>query len=1058
MATGQKVDFTITAQDMFTAVMNGVIAGMANAKKAMDQLGPTAQKAADQTAQAFKALNIRSAFDIKAEQDKIIAAFNEIKNSGKASAEEVARAQTALQSKLKDLQGELANTAAAGQKSGATLSEIFKGVGKASFYFNNIKTAIDSAWQALLNLAGPAMEMNRLNAMFKASSGSAELAGKDLAYVRAEANRLGLSFVDVAGSFAKFNAASRNTSLEGQKAKEVFTSVSEAVTALQLPADATDRIMTQLQQMMSKNKVSAQDLRVVAESLPGTYEAVAAGMGMTTGEMLKQMEAGNLLASDVLPKLAKHLHELYGAAAMDAANSPAAQLNRLKTATFELMAVLGQKPMQVVGEFASALSWLANAAKSALDWMAHNAWGQSLSSLAVGLGAASVALAIAASAQSVYAAATWAATTATAAFSVSLLANPLVLAFGAALVGVIAALSALANAFDNSSGASGRSSAATKQVTEEMRKAAAERKQIEDGYEKAVGISLERQMAKRKSQYDQDLKAVEAKFSQDLKAANGNAAEEQKIIDKLLDDKLKVENAYYADIDKIRKADLQEQEGNAASELKNKIEHLKRLGQTKDAEGLDIAAKNRADLQAVEDYYKGIEDAARDSGKVLVGLEAEKADAIDQLRKKQALDAAQRGYESGQKELEAYRGIMESKAALLTAAAGNNVKAQYAAQVEIERMEIDFSRRRYQAAAAHFQDVAALYPKDSDQYRAALGDMATAHKNYLDTSSAAYRKYADEIKAIDQQIKDFRMSVQQKIADLQQKNMTDAQKFADNQRRMNEALAKAEALKAQGLYDEAMKYNKQAEDLASRLDSNVAVATEGLKRVLSQGESILEAKKDAPQQALNKLKEIDAQPLNDKFLKIVLDEPSLQAAQVQIEKITAEEKKPVVVDVKIDSASYQATREALLRLAAINSGLISTQVGPDYNKYESYPDVSLDGFFAGGKVINGSPLRDSVHAMLASNEWVINNKASGFWGDNLLAAINAPFSGAGRALQGMLSKSVAVPSAAAAGPIPNLGSISLDVGGGSYPVSAPMDVLAELNTALRRRKMSRPNP
>lgn len=80
------------------------------------------------------------------------------------------------------------------------------------------------------------------------------------------------------------------------------------------------------------------------------------------------------------------------------------------------------------------------------------------------------------------------------------------------------------------------------------------------------------------------------------------------------------------------------------------------------------------------------------------------------------------------------------------------------------------------------------------------------------------------------------------------------------------------------------------------------------------------------------------------------------------------------------------------------------------------------------------------------------------WGDNLLAAINAPFSGAGRALQGMLSKSVPAPAAIAAGPIPNLGSISLDVGGGSYPVSAPMDVLAELNTALRRRKMSRPNP
>lgn len=1032
MATGQKVDFTITAQDMFTAVMNGVIAGMANAKKAMDQLGPTAQKAADQTAQAFKTLNIRSAFDIKAEQGKIIAAFNEIKNSGKASAEEVGRAQEALKSKLRGLQDELTNTAAAGQKSGATLGEMFNGVGKAAFYFNNIKTAIDSAWQALLNISGPAMEMNRLNAMFKASSGSAELAAKDLAYVRVEANRLGLSFVDVAGSFAKFNAASRNTSLEGQKAKEVFTGVSEAVTALQLPADATDRIMTQLQQMMSKNKVTAQDLRVVAESLPGTYEAVAAGMGMTTGEMLKQMEAGNLLASDVLPKLAKYLHELYGGAAMDAANSPAAQLNKLKTATFELMAVLGQKPMQMVGEFASALSWLANAAKSALDWMAHNSWGQSLSNLSTGLGAAAVALTVAASAQSVYAAATWAATAATSAFSASLAANPLVLAFAAALTGVIAALNAIGDAYLKASGVSTKSAAATKQATEEMRKAAAERKLIEDGYEKAVGISIDRQIEKRKSQYDQDVKAVEAKFSQELKGVAKGSEEEIRLVEQLTNDKRKVENAYYADIDKIRKEALQKQESDAATELRNKIEHLKRLGQTKDAEGLDIAAKNRADLKAVEDYYKGVEDAAKASGTVLVGLESEKAAAIDQLRKKQALDAAQRGYESGKKELDAYHGIMESKAALMTAAAGNDIKAQQAAQVEIERMEIDFARRRFQTAAAHFQDVAALYPKDSDQYRAALNDMSSAHKSYLDTSSAAYRKYADEIKAIDQQIKDFRMGIQQKIADLQQKNMTDAQKFADNQRRMNEALAKAEALKAQGLYDEAMKYNKQAEDLASRLDSNVAVATEGLNRVLKQGESILEAKKDAPQQALNKLKELDAIALKEKSLRVVMDESALSGVKGVLDSLTETATKTIIV--KTVGASGEA----------------------------SYSDSgTAAGFFAGGKVSNGSPLRDSVSAMLAKGEWVVNNRASSFWGDDLMSAINAPFSSAGRGLQSMLAKTLPIPAFAASSPanIPNVGTLHLNVDGiGSLPVQAPMNLLADLDTALRRRKMSRPNP
>jgi len=94
---------------------------------------------------------------------------------------------------------------------------------------------------------------------------------------------------------------------------------------------------------------------------------------------------------------------------------------------------------------------------------------------------------------------------------------------------------------------------------------------------------------------------------------------------------------------------------------------------------------------------------------------------------------------------------------------------------------------------------------------------------------------------------------------------------------------------------------------------------------------------------------------------------------------------------------------------------------------------------------------------VARDEWIINNKATRFWGDGLMAAINAPFSGAGRALQGMLSKSVAIPAHATAGPVPNLGSIELNLGGlGSFPVQAPVNVLTELNTALRRLKMSRP--
>jgi len=192
-----------------------------------------------------------------------------------------------------------------------------------------------------------------------------------------------------------------------------------------------------------------------------------------------------------------------------------------------------------------------------------------------------------------------------------------------------------------------KSSSAIKRNTEEARAAAAERKQIEDNYEKAVGISLDRQIAKRKAQLDQDTKAVEDKFSQDLKAAQGNAVEEERLVSRMLEDKRKVQDNYFADVDKMRKDDLKKQQDDANTELRNQIEHLRRLGLDRDADSLDIAAKNQAERKSVEEHYRQIEESAKASGRVLVGIEQQKDADLEQLRKKQSMDAAQRGYEEG---------------------------------------------------------------------------------------------------------------------------------------------------------------------------------------------------------------------------------------------------------------------------------------------------------------------------------------------------------------------------------------------------------------------------
>jgi len=192
-------------------------------------------------------------------------------------------------------------------------------------------------------LVGAALAAERLNMQFKASTGSVALAGAELSYIRDLAQKLGLDFQSTAQSYSKFLAATKNTAIEGEPARRVFEGVSAAVTALSLSTDDANGIFYALNQMMSKGKVSAEELRQqLGERLPGAARLAAEAMGMTTREFDKQMAQGNILAEDLLPKLASMLQKTYGDAASEAATKGQAAINRMNNEIREMKTLLGE--------------------------------------------------------------------------------------------------------------------------------------------------------------------------------------------------------------------------------------------------------------------------------------------------------------------------------------------------------------------------------------------------------------------------------------------------------------------------------------------------------------------------------------------------------------------------------------------------------------------------------------------------------------------------------------------------------------------------------------------
>ncbi len=210
--------------------------------------------------------------------------------------------------------------------------------GKFSAIFGGISTVAfsKSIWDA-------GVAMQSMNNGFKAITGSAEAAGREIDFVRQTSDDMGLNFQSAVNAYKSLAAAARGTALEGKDARDIFLGISEASTVLGLSADQTSGALNAISQMISKGNVQAEELRgQLGERLPGAFQLAAKAMGVTTQELDKMLKNGQVAATDLLPKLAQALHDLYGKAAIDQSDGAIQALNRFQNAWFDLKAGIAE--------------------------------------------------------------------------------------------------------------------------------------------------------------------------------------------------------------------------------------------------------------------------------------------------------------------------------------------------------------------------------------------------------------------------------------------------------------------------------------------------------------------------------------------------------------------------------------------------------------------------------------------------------------------------------------------------------------------------------------------
>ena len=177
----------------------------------------------------------------------------------------------------------------------------------------------------------------RMGKMLTAATGSVEASDKAQKMLRDTSERLGLVFQDQIKGYGQLAAAAKGTNLEGEVTKQLYLGLAEASTALQLSQEDTAGAIYAVQQMISKGKVSAEELRQqLGERLPGAFQIAAKAIGVTTSELDKMLKEGKVISEDFLPKFGQALRERFGKDAAEGANTAQASINRLKNTWFEL--------------------------------------------------------------------------------------------------------------------------------------------------------------------------------------------------------------------------------------------------------------------------------------------------------------------------------------------------------------------------------------------------------------------------------------------------------------------------------------------------------------------------------------------------------------------------------------------------------------------------------------------------------------------------------------------------------------------------------------------------
>lgn len=329
------------------------------ASLAMQSVAASTDKAANSAKQAgddiYSALGIKPPTAINDAIADLSRKLEDFKANSKLPAEEITRVTQITEQEITRLKGELNGVDPAAEKANSGITNLSRGMDGAKFAVNALVGVMGALGVGLgiKELAEAADSYTNLSARINIATSEGGNFQHAMAGVHQVALVTNTSLDTTAGLFTKVNDVGKQMGLTQQQTLDLTKTINMAIQTGGGSAASADAAITQLTQALQSGVLRGDEFNSIMEQAPGISKALAQSLGITTSELRKMAENGELSAEKVISALQKQS----AAIEADYAKFPTTIGNALQRIQTQWQILIGTMD-QSTGASATVAQWL----------------------------------------------------------------------------------------------------------------------------------------------------------------------------------------------------------------------------------------------------------------------------------------------------------------------------------------------------------------------------------------------------------------------------------------------------------------------------------------------------------------------------------------------------------------------------------------------------------------------------------------------------------------------------------------------------------------------------